>query len=228
MPSRIEIFPDRDALAEAAARAIAEVLSEPGPHSFAATGGTTPGPAYERLARRDLDWTRITVVPTDERFVDPSSEESNEHLIRSRLLVGPAAAARFVPLKGKGATPADDAAAAEPAIRAALPFAVMLLGMGGDGHIGSLFPGDADLAAYLDPAGERLCVGVARSPDSPPVPRISLTLAAMLASRLILVMISGLEKRELMVRVLTDPTSSLPVAAVLRQDAVRVRILWAA
>ena len=142
---------------------------------------------------------------TDERFVDPRNEESNERLLRARLITGQAAAARLIPLKGAGPTPQADAAAAEPNIRAVLPFAAMLLGMGGDGHIGSLFPGDPDLAAWLDPGSERLCVGVAHSPDPPPVPRISLTLAAMLRCGRIVVLVSGKEKRTLIERVLSRP-----------------------
>jgi 6-phosphogluconolactonase len=225
--SEIEAFADRDASAEVAAAAIADALTAPGPKTFAATGGTTPGPAYDRLSQRDLGWERVTVAPTDERFVDPRSQESNERLLRARLITGQAAAARLISLKGAGPTPQADAAAAEPNIRAALPFAAMLLGMGGDGHIGSLFPGDPDLAAWLDPAGERLCVGVAESPDPPRVPRISLTVAAMLRCGLIVVLVSGKDKRTVIERVLTDAAYAPPVAAILRQSKVPVRILWA-
>ncbi|MHB8531006.1 MAG: 6-phosphogluconolactonase, partial [Caulobacteraceae bacterium] len=199
----------------------------PGARTFIATGGTTPGPAYDRLSRRPLDWASITVVPTDERFVDPASDESNERLLRTHLLVDAAAASRLVPLKAHGATPDDDAAAVEPKLAALLPSACVLLGMGADGHIGSLFPGDPDLAARLDPEGGRLCVGVAMASEKPHVPRISLTVRAFLATRLIMVLISGAEKRRVIDQIAADPAYPPPVAAILRQDRTPVRILWA-
>jgi 6-phosphogluconolactonase len=225
--NRIEVFPGRDAVADAAAAVLAEALGADGARSFVATGGTTPGPAYDRLAKADLGWGRITVTPSDERFVDPSAPESNERLLRQRLLVEKAAAARLLPLKGVGPSPESDAAAAEPSLAALLPFAVVLLGMGEDGHIGSLFPGAPDLAQVLDPKGQRLCVGVPMSGEKPFVPRISLTVRAFLASRLITVFVTGDKKRAVVDRVLDDPAYDPPVAAVLRQDRTPVRILWA-
>ena len=226
--TRLEVFPDRDAHADAAANAIAEALAKRGDKSFLATGGTTPGPVYDRISRLDLDWASCAIAPTDDRFVDPSSPDSNEPLLRGRLLVGQAAAARFVPLKGSGATPDDDAAAAEPAVRALLPTRAVLLGMGADGHFNSLFPTDPDLAARLDPAGDRLVVGVAMSSEKPYVPRISLTARALLETGLIVVFITGDDKRKLVERVLAEPDFTPPIATILRQDKVAVRVLWAA
>jgi 6-phosphogluconolactonase len=225
--TRLEIFDDRETHADAAADAIAEALAELGDKSFLATGGTTPGPVYDRISRMDLDWASCTVAPTDERFVDPTSPDSNEPLLRGRLLVDQAAAARFVPLKGRGATPDEDAARVEPALRAMLPSRAVLLGMGADGHFNSLFPGDPDLAARLDPAGMRLVVGVAMSSVKPYVPRISLTARALLETGLIVVFITGDEKRTLLERVLADEAFTPPIATIVRQDQVAVRVLWA-
>jgi 6-phosphogluconolactonase len=225
--NRLEAFDDRDASAAAAARAIEGALREPAARSFVATGGTTPGPAYDRLSKADLDWGAITVTLSDERFVGPSSPDSNEGLVRRRLLVGRAAAAGFAPLKGPGPTPNTDAQAAEARLAPLLPFACVMLGMGADGHIGSLFPGAPELAEGLDPAGERLCIGVAMSAEKPFVPRISLTLRAFLSTRLIVILVSGEEKRTVIDRALADPAYAPPVAAVLRQTQVPVCILWA-
>ena len=225
---RVEAFDTRDAHADAAADAIAEALVELGNKSFLATGGTTPGPVYDRISKMDLDWRSCTIAPTDDRFVDPTSPDSNEPLLRGRLLVDHAAAATFVPLKGDGATPGDDATAAEPALRKILPSRAVLLGMGADGHFNSLFPTDPDLAARLDMGGERLVVGVAMSSEKPYVPRISLTVRALLQTGLIVIFITGDEKRKLVERVLSDPDFNPPIATILRQQAVAVRVLWAA
>jgi 6-phosphogluconolactonase len=225
--NRIETFENPEAAAEAAAQAIAEALTDPGPRTFVATGGRTPWPAYDALSRMDLAWDEITVTQTDERFVDPDSEDSNAKLIRARLLTGEAARARFVALKGEGPTPDADAKAAEAKLGPLLPATATLLGMGDDGHIGSMFPIDPHLSDWLDPDGKRLVIGVTAANEKPFVPRISLTVRALLATGLLVILITGEGKRQLMERALSGD-ASLPVGAVLRQDKAPVRIFWAA
>ncbi|HZK99153.1 MAG TPA: 6-phosphogluconolactonase [Caulobacteraceae bacterium] len=226
--TRIEIFEDRDRLADAAAAAMAEALGAPGARSVVLTGGSTPGPAYDRLSRAPLDWPTITVTLTDDRWVDPASDDSNERLLRARLLVAGAAKATFLPLKTAHASPREGAASVDSALRSLTPFAGVLLGMGADGHVASLFPGDPDLAAMLDPHGERLAVGVAMSGEKPYVPRISLTLRALLDSAIVVILVSGDEKRRVLDRVRDDPAFTPPVASILRQDRTPARVLWAA
>ncbi len=120
----IEDFPTRDDLADAAALAVVEALAASGPRTLVAAGGSTPGPVYDRLARQDLAWDQVTVTLTDERWVDPGSDQSNEGLIRRRLMVEKAADARFLPLKGAGATLGyRRRRPPSPALRHALPSA---------------------------------------------------------------------------------------------------------
>jgi 6-phosphogluconolactonase len=225
--NRIETFENAEAAAEAAALAIAEALTDPGPRTLVATGGRTPWPAYGALSKMDLAWDEITVTQTDERFVEPSSEDSNARQIRSTLLTGQAARARFIPLKGDGPTPEADAKAAEAQLAPLLPTAATLLGMGDDGHIGSIFPRDPRLADWLDPDGERLVIGVETADEKPYVPRISMTVRALLSTGLLIILITGEGKRKLMERALSGDTS-LPVSAVLRQGRAPLRIFWAA
>jgi 6-phosphogluconolactonase len=222
----IETFPTAEAAAAAAADAVVAQLAPPGPKRLLVTGGRGPGPVYDRLARADLDWGRVTVTLSDDRFVAPDAAESNERLVRERLLQGPAAAAAFVPLKGQGPTPADDAEAAEPAIRALLPFDAALLGMGPDGHIASLFPGTPGVDGLLAPDAARCVVGVDVAGFAPYLPRISLTGRALFASRLILLLVGGEAKRALIERTATDPSFAPPVSALMRQTVSPVRILW--
>ena len=222
----IETFPSAAAAADAAAEAIEGQLAPPGPKRLVVTGGRSPGPVYDRLANADLDWSRVTVTLSDDRFVDPTSPDSNERLVRERLLRGRAAGAHFAPLKGRGPAPRVDAARAEPAIRALLPFDAVLLGVGEDGHIASLFAGQRDLAEALDPARGPLVIGVAKAGLAPYVPRISLTAAALFDAGLVVVLASGDAKRVLLERVATDPRFAPPVAALLRQTRTPVRVLW--
>lgn len=224
--NRIETFENAEAAAEAAAKAIAEALTDPGPRTFVATGGRTPWPAYDALSKMDLAWDEITVTQTDERFVDPGSEDSNARQIRSTLLTGEAARARFVPLKGDGLTPDADAKAAETKLAPLLPASATLLGMGDDGHIGSMFPIDPHLSEWLDPSCPRLVIGVETAGEKPYVPRLSLTVRALLSTGLLVILITGEGKRKLMDRALSGDIS-LPVSAVVRQNRAPLRIFWA-
>ena len=221
-----ETFPTPNAAAEAAAGAIIGQLTPPGPKHIVVTGGRTPGHAYDQLAASDLDWSRVTITLSDERFVAPVADESNERLVRQRLLQSHAAAARFIPLKGAGPTPAGDARAADPAVRALAPFDAVLLGMGDDGHIASLFPSTPNVTELLRRDAEPAVVAVEVAAITPFVPRISLTGRMLLDARLILVLISGETKRAVVERVLAEPGFAPPVAAAIRQTAAPVRVLW--
>jgi 6-phosphogluconolactonase len=223
---KLEPFPTAEAAADAAAAALIAQLTPPGPQRLMVTGGRGPGPVYDRLAAADIDWSRVTVTLSDDRFVPLGAPESNEAMVRARLLQRYAAAARLLALNGHAATPAAAAASIDPFIRELLPFDATLLGMGPDGHIASLYATSVGIAAALDPAGETLAVGV-RSPGwGPYVPRVSLTGRALFASRLIVLLVGGDDKRAVIEQVLADPDFMPPVSALIRQTGAPVRILW--
>ncbi len=113
--------------------------------SMLLSGGTTPGPLYEKMSCVELDWQKVYFAPTDERWVAPDHADSNEKLIRDSLLKNNAAVANYVGLKSDGETPLIGQAETERKLAALpRPFDVVLLGMGEDGHFASLFPGLAD------------------------------------------------------------------------------------
>jgi 6-phosphogluconolactonase len=205
-------------MAAAAAQAVevqlAAGLADRGRASLVATGGRSPGPVYDRLKDADLDWAHVAVTLSDERQVDVDSSNANARQLRERLFVGPAAKARYLPLTDY----------AEPALRALMPFDAVMLGMGEDGHIASLIPGSPVMAEAMDPKGKPL---VAESPagfGSPPVARITLTLAALLQSRAIFLLIAGEAKRQVIADALAG--ADLPVRAILQQDRAPVRVFW--
>lgn len=215
-------------LAESVAADLRAAVSSDGEATLVVSGGSTPRPFFHALARLPLGWDRVTVTLADERWVAPDDEASNEALVRRELLVAEAAAASFLPLKNAAATPEEGRDACEQALAGLRrPFDVLVLGMGGDGHTASLFPGAAELAAGLDPEGARLCLAV--RPRSAPHPRMSLTLPALLASRKIVLHLVGEEKLAVYRRALQPgPLEELPIRAVLRRATDRVELWWAA
>ena len=223
----IEVFADREAQAQAASELIAErlarALAARGRAAFLATGGSTPAQTYRRLSQAPIDWSKVAVGLTDERWVEPTSPESNERMIRETLLVGPAAAAHLVPLWSPAQGPEAAARMAERDIRALEPVDCVLLGMGEDGHIASLFPGSPALEVGLDPGAQRLCIGAPDGLPAPPQARITLTLPALLHG-LVLVLISGEAKRRTLEAALHG--ADLPIRRILAQPRVPVRIFW--
>jgi len=227
---KIESFPDLGVLAQAAAGVLGEALNRrlcDGAERahLMVTGGSTPVACYQHLRDWPLDWSRVEVALTDDRFVPPDAPESNEGLVRKHLLQGAAAAASLTPLWSDAPTPDAAAARAEPAIRALGRFDAVLLGVGGDGHICSLFPGSPELAEGLDPDADRLVMGVAKAGQPPYVSRITLTLRAILNASLVVILVSGTDKKQVIEAAMAG--ADLPVRAVLAQDRTPVRILWA-
>jgi 6-phosphogluconolactonase len=216
----IESFPDTAAAAEAAAFGIGQQLSDGlktrGRASLVATGGRSPGPVFDALREAPaIDWARVVVTLSDERCVGADDPASNARGVRERLLTGEAAKAHFLPL-----WPPPESAA----LHALAPFDAVMLGMGEDGHIASLIPGDPGLAAGLDPKSEALTVSVPAGLGKPPLPRISLTLSALLQSRAVFLLVAGEAKRDIILR--AQAGADLPVAALISQARVPVRVLW--
>lgn len=224
----IETFGSRDDLYDAAASVLVSALvtavAAHGETGFAATGGSTPAPVYDRLSQMTAPWDKITVTLTDERWVPPSDASSNEGLVRRHLLVGEAAKASFAPLYIDGVSHDESALRAESGVAAAAPFGAVLLGVGGDGHFASLFPGSPVLPRGLDPASERLVLPVPAGSPAPDIPRLSLTFNALTQTSLIVLLITGQAKKALLEGPI-DP--ALPIGAILNQDRAKVRILWA-
>jgi 6-phosphogluconolactonase len=197
--------------------------------SFVASGGTTPGPLFDALTERDAPWDRVFVTLSDERWVPPTEDASNEKLIRSRLLRGKASAAHFVPMKTGHAHPCDAEVDVSAAISAMpRPFDVTLLGMGDDGHTASMFPGSDGLDAAFDTHSPLLVRGIHPAKLDSTGERMSLTLRAILDSRLVIILIRGDAKLETYRAALAgDDVHEMPVRAVLKQSVTPVQVYWA-
>lgn len=228
---RLREHADLPRLAEAVAAAVREALTralrERASASLVVPGGSTPRAYLPAVAALELPWSRVAVTLSDERRVPPDDPHSNERLVRERLLQGPAAAARFVPLHVPGEVdPAATAAARlAPVPR---PFDLVLLGLGTDGHVASLFPGAAGVEAALDPARPETCVALEPPVGSEPaLPRLSLTLAALLDSRRILVAAQGADKRVAFERALHGGgPQPAPLPALAARAAQPIDFFW--
>jgi 6-phosphogluconolactonase len=158
------------------------------------TGGSTPRRAYEQVAGERADWSGVEAWFTDERAVPPDHEHSNYGMVRAALL-DRVEGLQVHRMQGElGHREGADAYEREldAAFGEGMPaFDLMLLGMGADAHVCSLFPGDAALGER-----ERRAVGVEIPGMAPLVPRITLTLPVVNAAREVLFLVTGEDKAE--------------------------------
>lgn len=217
-------YADRDLLSVDVANEIVHELAE-ALHGaervcLAVAGGTTPGPIFDVLCAADIDWARIDVVPTDERWVPENHPRSNARLIKERLLVNRAAKARFLPLYTPAHVPEEVLAELESMIAPELPLAVALLGMGDDMHTASLFPGSEGLAEALSPQAPIL-VPIRR--DDLPETRITLSARVLDETLSKHLVITGPHKRTAVEAAKTLPVDEAPVRSILKDT----KIHWA-
>ena len=179
---------------------------------IALTGGSTPGVAYQRAAAMDADWSRAVLWFGDDRAVPPGDERSNYRLAKETLL--DAIDATVHRIEGERGHEAA-AAAYEELLLAEVGGAVpqldlVLLGLGGDGHCASLFPGKPEVEIR-----DRVVVGVPEAGLEPFVPRVTMTLPVLNAGREVLFMVTGEGKADAVARAFGDePTSDVPASLV--------------
>lgn len=209
-----------DALASAIGAQLSQALALRGKASLVVPGGRTPLPLFQRLGRLAIDWSRVCVTLTDERWVAPEDASSNEGLLRRELLREAAVTAHFQPLKNDAATPVQGADLAWQGVAAMpRPFDVVLLGMGEDGHTASLFPGSPQIEAALDPRAEPGCVAM-RAPVAP-VERLSLNLSALTQTRQLYLHFTGEAKW-----LVCKQAETLPIGVVLSRCATPPQLYW--
>ena len=216
-------YPDREMmfidLANRLAGELGDCLRRHEHASFAVPGGTTPGPVFDDLCAAELDWARVHVLLTDERWVPEEDERSNLRLLRGRLLVGHAAAAEMIDMPREG-EPEEAARALSERLTPELPISVLLLGMGADMHTASLFPGAEGLArALASDAPPAMAIRASGAPE----PRVTLTAQALDGAMSKHILIMGEEKREAVERARRLGREEAPVTAVWNG----ARVHWA-
>jgi 6-phosphogluconolactonase len=218
--TRITTCPDAEAVAGRAASLIArqlrEALEARGAAHLALSGGGTPSRTYELLARELDRWDGIEVWFADERCVPPEDSESNYRLARETLLDPAPVPAEQVHRMAGELGPEQGAARYAEALQERLgerpTLDVIVLGIGPDGHVASLFPG----AATLDAGAGATALGVHDSPKPPPE-RITLSLELLRAARSCVLLATGASKADAVSAMLGEPTRHVP-ASLLRRE----------
>ena len=216
-----------DACAALLTDTLGQVLSETGRATFAGSGGSTPAPIYARMAEADLDWSRIAVTLIDERYVPETSPDSNAALLKRTLLTGPAAAASFVPLYHAEVTVDRAAARAAQALAPHGRLDAVLLGMGEDGHICSMFPHSPTLKTLLTPGLAPAIYGVPPGRDglAPSMERLTINLPYLAQAGRVILAITGKQKRAVFERDAAGDPAVTPIAALLAAN-VPLEVLW--
>jgi 6-phosphogluconolactonase len=204
--------------AEHIARALAHARDARGGAHLALSGGTTPGRTYELLGADREGLAGVELWFADERCVPPDDEESN-YLLAERTLISAAGlpAERVHRMRGELGPDAGARAYAQELcgrLGAAAPpvLDVVVLGIGPDGHVASLFPG----APTLDAGPDAVALGVSSSPKPPPE-RITLSLAVLRAARSCVLLATGASKADAVEAMLGEPTAHVPASLLERE-----------
>jgi 6-phosphogluconolactonase len=232
--TRLTACPDAETVAQRAAAHVVRQLDQArarrGVAHLALSGGTTPGRTYELLGAKPRDLDGVEVWFADERCVAPEDSESNYRLASETLLgaagieparvhrmlgeLGPEEGARsYARELSQGLTAAGSPEAGAVTVPV---LDLIVLGIGPDGHVASLFPG----AATLDAGDDAVCLGVSDSPKPPPE-RITLSLAVLRAARECLLLATGASKADALAAALSQPSRHVP-ASLLRRERLTV------
>jgi 6-phosphogluconolactonase len=205
------------------ARAAAELLASAGGH-VALTGGSTPRLAYEQVAELRPDWSGVEIWFTDERCVAPDHDQSNFGMADNALL-GKVEGAVVHRMRGE-LGPQDGAAEYERELAEAFgqegapQLDLILLGLGPDAHVCSLFPGDEALGER-----ERRAVGVDTPGMAPLVSRITLTLPVVNAARQVVFLVTGEDKADAMARAFAGPADPRAPGSLVRPESGALTVL---
>lgn len=218
-----------EAVAGDAAFIIESAIDARGAAVIALPGGKTPLPIYDKLAAAKLDWKRVTILPTDDRLVPMGDSLSNITAIAKVFLPR---GVRVLPITSEAAA---DYKAAGRAADARLqdvhwPLDLCILGVGGDGHTASIFPGP-DFDEAVNGPKERRAIGLmpGELPPEAPVARVTLTRSAIISARAVMIAVTGQAKRDIIETAIEQgPLSQYPIGRVLADAELPVDIHWSA
>ena len=182
--------------------------------SMAVPGGTSPIKIFDELSKQKLDWSKVQITLVDDRLVDPENDHSNQKLIRNYLLKNEAQISDFIPLNKN--LHKDN--------NFKFPLDICLLGIGNDGHFASLFPNMINNTNTLDPKS-KLNINEIKANGDPFLPRISMNLPLILSSKLIILIIKGKMKQEVLKAAYTNKNIPLYYLLNNRKNNLHIELL---
>jgi 6-phosphogluconolactonase len=194
---------------------LVETIKKRGRVSMAVSGGSTPLPLFEALSHLDVDWSKVDLTLVDDRWVSSDHKDSNEFLVKSHLVKNKAVNVNFVPLKNNASTAKEGQTSSEEALKSfTLPFDIVILGMGTDGHTASLFPCSDEIKSAMD-LDNNDCL-VATTPASAPYGRLGMTARAIMDAKRVFLHLNGSSKLHTLEKAmnLKDPFK-MPIYAFL-------------
>lgn len=228
-------FPDRASASSACATHISNLLSghvdDTGSATLLVSGGSTPGDVFANLSETDVSWSKITVGLVDERWVDSTSDASNEKLVRDKLLQNKAAAAAFLPMKTGHDTAHSAAAEINSAYSQTFESAsVVMLGMGPDSHTASWFPGTNDLPGLFDNTTDYIAaIDATDAPVAGDMPeRMTITPLAISKAESAVLLIFGDDKRQVLENALNKTELEVPIKGAIDRLGDKLTVFWAA
>jgi len=207
-------------LASAIADDLIRLLQQQERVTLCLPGGTTPTLFFNHISKIDLDWSRVHLVLSDERWVPLHDPLSNEALLREHFARNLASTVRIIPLYDNALPIADAVIQFNQNISPTLTIDICVLGMGEDGHTASLFPDMAGLVDALDNRYEPSLV-VANVPNKQEQ-RVSWNVSALLAASKHYVLIKGKFKQTVAVEAEKTLSLNLPISYVFNTKAVDI------
>ena len=187
-----------------------EAIALNGKATLVVCGGNSPLSIYKKLSRADLDWNKVSIYLGDDRLLPSDHIDSNENLLRKNLLINNAKLAKFYPL-------------VQPRINIndiTLPFDIVLLGLGNDGHFASLFPEQVKLSSAfsIDADPDFICSEIPLG--SPSYKRISMNLACLLNTKRCILLVTNSDKRLVVEKASTN--NKMPLYFLTNQDKTKL------
>ena len=202
---------------------LTQSIAENGCASIAVSGGRSPIGLFKELSKINLEWSKVELTLVDERWVNVKNEDSNELLVRKHLIINKATQIKFFPIKSSAKSVKEGQISHEQVLQQVkLPFDVIILGMGDDGHTASLFPCCKELTQAMDPNNKQKCI--VTKPKNAPYERISLTFSTIIKAKQLILHLRGSSKLQTFELAITlKDTKKMPIYAFTEQP---LEIYW--
>lgn len=227
---KIHQFSNSDILADDLSKEICRVLVDAikkyGGASLALSGGSTPLRLFDKLSFCDIPWNKVVVSLCDERWVDTQNIHSNEYLIKTNLLKNFAKEAKFIGMYDRQNSLEDASSLYEDVIKQKLlPFDIIVLGMGADGHTASLFPNNEKPKQAFG-QNSTLCMSVTQK--TPMYDRLTLTCKAILQAKYIFLHFEGEQKMRIFNLALeSNDINRYPISCIINQETKQIEVYHA-